>query len=158
MELDPKDYHYWKRALAHIEAGVPQEARDNLTEEPCGFWRLVPARTKPSFPCSIYREKGQTAFVLQIGHRIRTLEPNDAEWQEFLGGSFLSSMPVDRAQWSAALESGWWPDGQRSRQMSEAEKLGVGPSGDNAAPDGVAKAAAKAAYILADAMLVERGK
>lgn len=118
-------YTQWRDELT---APLPPERRgDRLTEAHLmsGFWRIESAKTKPDYGVAIWTEQGRSETIFQIGHRIRNTAEHDTEWQEFATGTFLKCIAVSKADWSAALETGFWPDGKPARQMSVEEKAGL---------------------------------
>lgn len=130
------NYDAWK---AEIVTPLAPERRGDRPVDPshlCGFWRMEGARTKPDYPVAIWAAEGHAGTIFQIGRQMpRNTEVNAEEWDQFASSGLLKCIAVLRSDWNIALESGFWPsDNKHSRQMSEAEKLGVGPSGDNAAP------------------------
>lgn len=120
------EYSHWRAELGSVE---PTE-HHNVDTEMLGFWRMDGARTKPSWPVAIWKEAGKDATIFQIGRRqpMNSVE-HATEFAEFIGNGWLWCRAVPKADWSAALATGFWPgDNKPSRQVTEEQKLDIIPT------------------------------
>lgn len=98
----------------------------------CGFWRIASAKTKPDTPVAIWPVGDQQ--VAKIGRRDPVTE-GSKDWHDFIGWGWTKCVPVEKAEYDAAIANGEWADGKSSRQQSDEERLGVAAGeGDNAPP------------------------
>lgn len=150
-------YALWREGFKNPDA-IERDPIGDIAVLISGFWRIEGAKTKPSYPCAIYVQETATGplTIFQIGRRkpMNNLE-HPKEWVDFIDGSWRKCLPVTKGDWAQALETGFWPiDNKPSRQMGEAEKLGIDVKpGDNRAPvdetisEQIAAAVAKADAI-----------
>lgn len=138
------------------ETLTPEERRLDRPTDPKlmgGYWRVLRAKTRHDTPIMIWTKDGEDATIFQR-HTQRLDTVNNADqWQSFIDKDWLKCVPVTKAEWAQAIETGFWIDGKPSRPMSNDEKLGIAtePSGGNDAPaeellgDQIASLAEKAA-------------
>jgi len=128
-------YDLWR---AERQALTPEDQRQNRGDDPhqmLGYWRIIGARTKPDYPVSIWALPGEDVVIFQIGRKKMDTAANVVEWDEFVAGSWLKCVPVLKDDWAVALDTGFWPDGKKSRILTAEEEAGIaGGSGGNNPP------------------------
>jgi hypothetical protein len=138
-DMGNNPYRYWYRELAMIDKGFvpsidnPASQHRDTEEHVDGFWRIMGAKTKPDYPVAIW-ERG--TVLVKIGRKAE-IDRESPEGQDFFSSSWFKCCAVTEEDYQRALDTGFWPDGKPSRQMSEEEKLGLPPAGDegsNSAP------------------------
>ncbi len=121
----------WLLWKSELKNPTPEDRRQDRPTDPhliTGFWRIDGARTKPAWPVAIWTEDGQEATIFQIGMKIQNTVENEAEWHDFTQGSWLKCEAVTKAQWSDAMQSGYWADGRPARHITPEEKADIIPS------------------------------
>lgn len=149
---------------AERESPTPEERRLDRPTDPklmAGYWRIVRAKTRHDTPVMIWTKDGEEFTIYQRNTK-RALVNGDwgvmedghdehflAAIRDFTNKDWLKCIAVTKAEWASAIETGFWPDGKPSRQMSNDEKLGIDTgSGSNDAP--VAETLADQIDALAD--------
>jgi hypothetical protein len=128
----------WDLWRNELRAPTPEARRADRPRDPklmTGYWRIQAARTKPDYPVLIFTEetgKGTgillDATLFTIGNKVMNTVENAKEWQEFLDGSWLHCVAVEKGVYAAAADPkgpGLWPDKKPARQISAAEKQDV---------------------------------
>lgn len=128
-------YDLWRAELAEPTPESDRHTRVDTPELIAGFWRILAARTKPSYPVAIWPENGASGpavfFKVGVGKRdgeslFNTVTDADRVG-DFQHSSWLKCIAVSEADYHAAMASGRWADGQQARQMSDIEKLDLVP-------------------------------
>lgn len=127
-------YALWR---AELKDPVPEADRHTRTVEPAlivGFWRISAAKTKPSYPVAIWPQDGKLGNVIFFmvgigkveGQSMFDTASNPERVTDFLhNGSWFKCSAISEDAYHAAMETGFWIDGQTARQMSPEQKLGV---------------------------------
>ncbi len=121
-------YTLWQSERVSPTEEARRSDRPTDPRELSGFWRIQGARTKPDWPVAIWTAEGQTETVFQIGRKKMNTAENATDWEEFIAGSWLKCVAVTKADWSAALETGRWPDDKPARNFTPEEKADIIPT------------------------------
>lgn len=118
-------YDLWHAELAKPTPAADRQQRSTDPKLMSGFWRIEGARTKASYPVAIWTREGEEATIFAIGaeKRPRNTVEHAAEWDEFVGGSWLNCIAVTKADWAFACETKAWPDGKPTKLLTEEQKL-----------------------------------
>lgn len=129
-------YALWREELREP---IPESDRASRPVDPtvsCGFWRISAARTKPSSPVAIWPQDGASGpvifFMVGAGKvegesMFDTLTAHERVQNFLHNGSWLKCSAVSEDAYHAAMETGYWVDGQPSRRISETERLDLVP-------------------------------
>lgn len=113
---DTAKYAQWFAAAK----GAPIDPQDD--QNICGFWRLDSAKTKHDDPVAIWL--GDNGQVLRRGKQ-DPVDEGSKSWHAFIQWAWPHALYVTRDEYYEALKAGRWADNKSSRQMDEAEKLGI---------------------------------
>lgn len=80
------------------------------------------------WPVAIWTKEGEEETIFQIGRKMMRTDTHATEWHEFASGGWLKCVAVSQQDWNTALETGRWPDGRPSREVTAAEKADIIPA------------------------------
>jgi hypothetical protein len=128
----------WNLWQSERKTPTPEDRRLDRPTDPLlmtGYWRIERAKTRHDTPVLIWTEAGQEHTIYQRGATVWNTLGHADKWQDFLDKDWLHCVAVTKADWSQALETGFWPDGKPAKMMSQEEKLGISTEpGDNQGP------------------------